>query len=285
MSLETQIEALEKALDADVIVIGNSWSSGRAYDLDWEAGRVFVEGVSLRAAKSRPRAAIVLACTGGHPSFAQTAVRAIRAHYATFDVVVPYMTNGAGALIALAADNILLHPYAGVGALDVGPINPQVPEMDSTVYEDVPALGGLGEVGPELVATLAAERHWKRMARNLARRLTTNTIDALLLDELGEELHLGSAELAEHGFSAALCNADSVEAVWSLYRDLEEVLGLLTEPPPRYSESDLANEVEFEPAFGLVGGLFASTAHRSEYIMDTGRPHPDTNVFAGEWAR
>ena len=289
MSRAKALARLEREFDSALFLVASSWSADRAHDMTADAGRVFLEAARRRQSRGKKfdRATVFVMGRGGHPAFAESVARALRAEYGDYDVIVPTMVNGAFSLIISGAEKIWLHPYAGVGAIDVGPVTQQGHEMDAIVYDDVPAMGGLGAADVEkLAGRLARERHWRRMSRNLAGRIGRDAVDvslALAVEDLGQELSLEAKDLCTFGFTAETLSGAAAKLVWSLYESLEMELGVRRKPSPRYTETDIAGEVEFEAAVGLEAACIETTRDCFSYVLDSGRPDPDTGVYHGEW--
>jgi hypothetical protein len=176
-----------------------------------------------------------------------------------------------------------MHHHGGVGAYDAGPLRADDVRLDHHLIDDVPALGGIHYADNDhtLPARLAAGMRERRLARALGERLADgDKLNALSHLRLGTDHGLGADELAEAGFEVEATDDD---ALWQLYLAAEEALGILSSPAPRYTESDIGTEVEFEPAVGLLGALVESRKSSYDFELDTGRPDPDTGRYAGAW--
>lgn len=266
-----------------VILIGASWRRDTATDLDLDAARAVI---ALVDELDRPeRVSIVLAARGGHVAFADTVSRTFRSLGTELELLVPTLVTGVGGLLALAAAQTFVHPYGGVGAYDAGPLIVDGGALSHDLIDDVPALGGIHyTTDPHLPARLAAGLRERRLARALADRLSGESIDHPHLSQLhlGTSVGLGAAELGEAGIDAQTLDDPDL---WALYRATESALGLREPPAPRYTESDLGDEVEFEPAVGLIGALVESAQTSLCFELDTGRPDPDSGRYSGAWNR
>lgn len=279
MTLNRLIKKLERGVDADVIVVAASWRDDIATDLDARAARFAAELVD----DVKHRALLVYMARGGDTAFADHLSRSLAARDISYDLAVPTLVNAAGTLLALRAERILLHPHGGIGAYDAGPLRVRDAMLSARTFDDVPALGGIQYAhDTSLPLRLAGGMRERRLSRAFAQRFAGGrAVDRLTQLELGDEVGFGAEELAAAGFEAQTWDH---APLWALFGELERQLGVLSVPKPAYTEADLADEVEFEPAVGLTGALVASRARIARYVLDTGSPHPDTGVFAGAWS-
>lgn len=291
-----EIARLEKVLGRTVFVVGNSVE--RSFEPDHEAVRVFAELAHQRSelGQKHSKAAVLVVGEGGLPCFAEGVARSLLAFWKGFDVIVATRTRGTASLLAIKAERVLLHPLGGIGACDAGPILPGNARIQPQLWDDIPAMGGV-DISHEygLPGRLSWHRHQCRMGRMLAERwgnqlsertgkdLTKGILNGLSQYELGTSLSLGVEELKGLGLDAALLTPSAQTLVWQLFRQFEGELELLRTPAPRYSASDLGDEVEFEPAMQWVAGAIESTIARANYEVDSGSPHPESGVLKGEW--
>lgn len=275
------IRALEEVSESAVVVIAASWRADLATDLDAQAARAFS---AVLDDASVDHLTLVCSLRGGEVAFADAVARSLRTRGITYDLAVPTLINGVGGLLALQARNVRIHPHGAVGAYDSGPLRIRQASMSPTLFDDVPALGGIRyEHDPSLPTRLAAGMQERRLARELAMRLAGEGVefDALSHLRLGAELGLDPAQLCAAGFTAETWDEPTL---WELFCALEDDLGLLARPTPAYTEADLGDEVEFEPAVGLLTAVIASSSRAMRYEVDTGSPDPDTGVYAGAWS-
>lgn len=277
------LEQIQNAYGAPAMLVAASSRDDLATDLDGSAARAFID--VFAPLDSPDELTLVVDARGGRTAFADTVIRTVRATGTSLHVVIPATSTGVSTLLAFAADRVTLHHYAGLGAYDVGPMRVDVEQVDHQLWDDIPALGGIDyEHDPQLPVRLADGLRERRLSRELARRLAASRdldIDALSVEHLGDRLALGASELVEAGLPAE----DSGESLlWEMTLAVEELLGSLETPPPRYTESDLGDEVEFEPAMGLPVALVESVERSLQYVLDTGRPHPKTGRYQGHWS-
>ena len=276
------IEAVEELRKSRVVVISSSWRHDMRHDLGVDGARAFVE---VFEGLERPDILSLFVVTrGGHAHFADQVIRTIRATNTKVEVLVPTFCNGVATLLAMYASGVALHPHGGIGAYDCGPMVADAARLDHDLMDYVPALGGVHyqQSDPYLPARLASGVRERKLARELALRICPDdeVIGGLSHATLGTSTGLGAAELAAMGVDAEIVD----EAVlWRLFCELEDVLELRAAPPPAYTESDLADEVEFEPAVQRTSAIIESSGSTLSFTIDTGRPAPDTGEFVGQW--
>ena len=274
MSLAELICGIEDLTEHDVLVLGSHWNKvERAHDLDARAARVAIDALDRLARDDSKRDHLLIYCVGrgGHPVFAQTVSRAAGAHWSTFRVYLPYFCSGFATQLALEADALSLHAYGALGAVDDG--NVSVLEARDEGSDFGPLEG-------------PATDEWRRLSRRVAERSIVRnehafSVDAFCHASIGREVGYSSRDLKAHGFDVE--TLDCADAAWTLFNQLEDELGLMQQLAPRYSASDIGDEVEFEMATGLTAGVIETRLDAYRYVMDTGRPHPDTGVYDGDW--
>lgn len=292
MSLEeirTAIGTLEEVLGLPVVLLTSSWRADRAVNLDRESARIVVDVVEAMELGDDPLA-IFVEGEGGYAGFADMALRALRGPGRALTAVVAHRVQSAFSVLALGADEILVHPYGGVGAYDAGLIGECYALPGGASTPAVAAPGGSEKAVRHQLQHALRQRHLLAMAqrKNLSGR-SPRARDAILAElnheRLGEELALSAPELdALEGLAARRVAADSADLIWELYRQIEDRLELRGEPRPRYTASDLlADEVEFEPALGVDGALFVGGGLGYAFELDTGSPDPDTGLYRGDW--
>ncbi|MFP4600152.1 MAG: hypothetical protein ACLFVJ_17985 [Persicimonas sp.] len=264
------IARLSEELGMPVITVAASWHGDNAVDLAEEGARAFVSVLEaeLEAARAdsdsdAEHVGLFLLGRGGFPVFAEGVWRVLRGRGLKAHAIVPYRADGAFTLIALTAERCLLHPYASLGAYDRCPIT----------------------------AVSASPGQQQKLARRLMERIVGGT-DAGLgarvarclgAESLGSQLGLASDELERLGIDSQITRGDRADLVWDLYRAYESELDILEPPTPRYTPSDVADEVEFEPATGLCAAIIEGSAQSVHFELDTGSPDPETGVLEGRW--
>lgn len=244
-------EALEARLQMPVVAFASSWRSDLAVDPDEAAARVLIDHLETLEFLTRPVALVVIG-RGGALGFSDLVYRATRR--AEVHTVVPYLVTGRVGLAALSGQSVALGRYGAVGAYDA-------PGAHRSLEVDEPSsrgfatrlLGGSAEVG--------------RLSRH----------------RLGEGQGLLADELAELGSRARPLDGPDDEAAWELFASYEEALGLRDAPTRRYRESDVGDEVEWEFATGVPGAFVETREASTTFLLDTGRPDPDTGRLTGSW--
>ena len=283
MSTLKILSRLERETGGDVISV--FWQNVPPHAFD--PGRLAARALKrcAVATKRKERVTLALAGRGGLAEFADHGMRALRAVYERVDVVVCGDVTAAGTLLALAADQTALSPLGSIGAYDAGPIGAGPNVLSPKVFDDVPAMGGIDLASePGLQGRLAYHRHEARVARNLAERLLTgdrrDLFSRLSFHELGDGTALDLRELSGFEFHR-------VSARWDeLHHKAEKTFGLpVEESTQRYSVTGLGDEVEFEPAEDVTVAIFESPRFSTTFVVDTGRPHPDTGNYLGDWTK
>lgn len=130
--LQTKLEALEKHLDADVLVYYGSLGPVSA-----NMFAKVIEDLKADAVK-RQKMYIILTTTGGSAEIVERYVNILRHHYQEINFIVPDYAYSAGTIFCMSGDSILMD-YLSV----LGPIDPQVPNKDGKY---VAALGYLYKI-------------------------------------------------------------------------------------------------------------------------------------------
>lgn len=284
LELQSLLGRLEKTAGLDVVVCGWSGGINAGMDPDRRAATEVQRCVEL---PRRDGVILLVAGRGGTASFADAAMRALRTAYDRIEVVVLSDVSAAGTLLALGAHRCYFAPNGALGAYDAGPQMPGPSRLTPREFDDVPAMMGIDLGGnPGFQARLAHMKHEARVARNLAERwlgdARRSMFSTLSVHELGDSLALDHLELDDPSFAP-------LPEAWR--RDVEEIQNMLEarlhadgkEEAPRYTASGIGEEVEFEPAEDIVVGLIASGSFESRFVVDSGRPHPETGVYVGIW--
>ncbi len=289
------LTALEDTFGVPVILIASRWREERAVDLDRRAARTFLEIFDAMPGEyDRPPETIglFLVGRGGRTTFVNAVARVLDGYGVDYRCFVPGIVNGAYTLLGLGAEEVVCHPYGGLGAYDAPPARRLEGRIDvETLGALRPHLDGESEgIGGEL-PRLAQAAHLRSLARWQLERVVDGTDDGvgarvareLPVARLGAEVALGASDLAGLGVEARRADEAEREVMWRLYREVEADLGLRGEVPERYTESELAEEVEFEPARVIPGAIIESAYSSGVFQLDTGSPDPQTNMLDGTW--
>lgn len=293
----TIVSELETSLGVPTFAFFANWSGEYSVDADEEAGRLLTSMIidRLRCEKVDD-VAIVLGGRGGYPAFADTVLRAVDQLDVRLQAIVPCRIGGAVGLVAVGADQVTIHPGAGISAVDSGLCVVPRRSLDASLIPHCPvdpldlALVDQGE--EPLFARLAHDRLIRSGQRRLAGRLTASGsvdeagVDALLESTLGEGMTVGATELVELGIDARVAPVPLAEQLEELLDWATETVQLFAEPEERFEVSEsLADEVEFEPATTVAAATIVGVEAVWLHELDTGSPDPDAPRLLGKWRR
>lgn len=284
------LSQLENSLGVPTVAFFANWAGEYSVDADEEAGRLLTQIVVDRLRKeSSDAVALVLGARGGYPAFADVVLRTVRHLDVDLQAVIPWRIDGAASLIAIAADQVLLHPQAGVGPVDSGLCVVPKKELDASLIDYCPVepmqIGAL-EQGEEVeLARLTHDRFVRHQQRRMAERYApVSGVPKLVEEWLGRGGTLGRSELVERGIDARVTPAPLAEQLEELREWARQALHLFRRPEERFQFSgELADEVEFEPAMDVAAGAIASIDRVWLHELDTGSPDPHAPRLLGEW--
>ncbi len=287
------LSELADAMGMPVVAVVSGWFGDHVVNLDELAARAFIDVLDgeLEHHDDTDHIGLFLLGRGGFPAFADGLWRALRGHGLASTAVVPYRIDGAHSLVALSAEERLFHPHGALGAYDRRPLGRVKARLDADVVFGLGEMPALGIDDPATIAEIAYERRQAQLAHHVMARMVGGTDSgvgarierAMNARALGTELGLSAGELERLGLDCQTLADERAALVWQLFEAYEVELELLEPPTPRYTESDVANEVEFVPATGVTGALIEGAHQSLCYELDTGRPDPDTNMLDGEW--
>lgn len=243
---------LEERLQMPVVAFASSWRSDLAVDPDETAARVVIDFLEEAGFLDHP-VALVMIGRGGELGFCDLIFRAARG--VELHTIVPYLVTGRVGLAALAGSSVALGRYGAIGAYDAPGAHP----------------------------SLRVEAH---ASRSFVGRLLSDVgddADGLSTSRLGQGQGLLANELAQIGAQSRSLDGADDDAAWNLFAAYEQSLGLRGSPRHRYSESDVGDEVEWEFATGVPGAFVESASASSVFVLDTGRPDPDSGRLFGNW--
>jgi len=288
------LTALEDTFGVPIILIASRWRESRAVDLDREAARTFLEIFEgLPGEYDRPPETIglFLVGRGGRPAFVNSVYRVLEGFDCDYRCFVPGVVNGTYTLLALGAEEIVCHPYGGLGAYDAPPARDLRGRLDLETLQAVRPHLGEDDSETENLPRLAEMAHLRTLARQQLERVVDGTESGagarvareMTVDRLGRELALGPDELDGLGIDCRPTDEAERDVLWRLHREVEVDLGLRGEPPKRYTDAEIGEEVEFEPAKAVPGAIIESTYRSAVYNLDTGEPDPETGMLKGDW--
>jgi hypothetical protein len=304
---------LSDEIGMPVIAVANGWCGNNVVNLGEEGARAFIEVLDAElaaqpetSADAPEPVALFLVGRGGYPAFADGVWRALTGRGLEVTAIVPHRVDGALSLLALSSQHRLMHPYGALGAYDRRPLGRLEAKLDADVVRGLAGLaeGGMAEGGlagagvaklglddVTSLSQIAGERRYAQLSRHLMKRMLGGTESGLgarverdlCADLLGADLALSANELDKLGLVTAVAEGRSSELVWQLYRAYERELEVLEVAMPRFTQSQVADEVEFAPATGLTGAVIEGVHDQLIFELDTGSPHPDTGMLKGEW--
>lgn len=290
------LTALEDSFGVPIVLIASRWREERAVDLGRQAARILHEifdGLPGEYDRPPEQLGLFLVGQGGRPEFVNSVTRMLAGFDVAYRCFVPGVINGAYTLLALGGDEVVVHPYGGLGAFDAAPARRIAGRLD---LETLSALREHTIEGDEALAgslpRLAEMAHLRRLARRQLGRVVDGIDEGtgarvareMTVDRLGRELALGVRELENIGVPARRADEAERDVMWELHEAVESKLGLRGPVPERYTEAELAEEVEFEPAREVCGAVIESAYHSAVFELDTGSPDPETNMLKGRWS-
>lgn len=315
------IAKLSDMLDMPVVSVVSGWIGDRRVDFGEDALRAFLHVFDAElAASSQPcdEVAVFLVGRGGYPEFAQGLCRAFRGRKIRATAVIPTQINGTLALAALGMSERVMHPYAALGAYDCPPLCGARSTPGADTLRELDALCGQDQrarqpdssiIAPADLVAIANQRSQARRARQVLGRLLNKAArqtgvdadaeigaglstqgevsarveSALSWRALGDRLALSASELDALGVRSRSASSASSALIWELFESYERDLNVLRPAVPRYTESAIADEVEFTPAMEITGAVIEGAHQKFVYELDTGRPDPETGVLNGAW--
>ncbi len=286
-SRQRALTRLEKALGTDVIAV--AWAVAETHGLDPNRATARVAQRCATAPRRKPAVTLFVSGQGGCASFADYTIRALRSLYERVDVIVASDVAGAGTLLALGADTCFIAGAGALGAYDSGPRLPGPARLTPREFNDVPAMGGVDlESEPGLQGRLAFHRHESRIARNLAERWLGEDRRSLFVSlsahDLGDSTAIGPEELDDSRIVRASDEvADAATKAQEIYDFLLRIDG--DDTLVQYTADGLGDEVEFEAAMDIPVACVESVRFSSVFLVDSGRPHPETRLYVGRWTK
>lgn len=284
------IKKIEQIRGSSVICFLTSLRPGVPSQIADDSVRVFFDHLALLPARPVEKLDIFLCSNGGSGTVPWRLVSLFREFAKAFNVLIPYRAYSAASLIALGADEIIMHPFAELGPIDPTVSNEFNPVETSTgrrlgiSVEDVKAYVNFikSTVGitheDELIKAieiLAQQVHplalgnverFISQSRMIARKILEthiNKIDKHTIDEIVENM---ASKLYFHGHPINRreakddlklkvnldLSAELETAIWDLYKDYE---------------TEFQNTETFNPAGDLGAMIGQSGPLQKEYQL------------------
>lgn len=224
-----------------------------------ESGMVpeLIKHIDAIEQESRNKIGLFIISNGGDPIVALRIITLLRARFSEIAVIIPFTAYSAATLIALGADEIIMHPYANLGPLDVQ-LRFQVTQQDGAVsermlsYEDIIKYFDLAkEVGitDQKFIDKAFERFTLEFPASFlgfakrSSQLGLTVAEKLLLMHMkdsGEVRRISEAlnskyyshgypvnqkEAEELGLAALVCNKEIQKTIWDMYLSYSDEMG------------------------------------------------------------
>lgn len=259
------IKELQEARGTKVISFITSTREGLDFPIAMDSVRKVFEHVNgVSSKKEKPKIDLFIHSNGGNSIVPWKLVTLIRDYCSEFRLLVPHRAFSAATLIALGADEIVMHPMGMLGPTDptvTNPFNPQNPrnpnELLGISVEDVSAYiklvkedFGITHEDELIQAVNALAQHVHPLAlgnvkrfhsqsRMLAKKLLelhmSDKDDAHKIAELVDNLNsklffhghpIHYKEAQKLGLKVKLANKEEQELMWKLYLAYEEEMHL-----------------------------------------------------------
>ncbi len=283
---------LENSLGVPTFAYVAHWGGEYAVDADEEAGRLLTTAIVDRARGSDiEEVALILCGRGGEAVFADMVLRTLEHLEVGLKVVVADRVDGAIATVALGADEITMHPRAGVGAVDGGLLVVPGRPLDAGLWRYRERFAGIAsgdtDAGDDVLPRLAHDEFHRAEQSGVAHRwLDDGVAMAFTAARLGKAGTATVRRLMEAGLAARVAPGPLAEQLDELLAWAREGLHLYRSPGERFRVSDeWGEEVEFEPATAVNVGAILTVDSAWVREVDTGSPDPYAPRLRGHWRR
>jgi hypothetical protein len=139
------LEQIESLRQSKVIAFLTSLRPGLPAQIGDDSVRVFFDHLLLLPERPVKKLDIFLVSNGGSGTVPWRLVSLFREFAESFSVLIPYRAYSAATLLALGANEIVMHPFGEMGPIDpkvaneFNPINPQTQQLIGISVEDVKA--------------------------------------------------------------------------------------------------------------------------------------------------
>jgi len=139
------IREIERIRGSKVICYLTSVRPNLAAQIAQDAVRVFFDHLRLLPERPVQKIDIFICSNGGNGTVPWRIISLLREYAATVGAILPYRAYSAATMLALGADEIVMHPFAEMGPIDptvtneYNPIDPQTNQRTGISVEDVKA--------------------------------------------------------------------------------------------------------------------------------------------------
>jgi hypothetical protein len=206
---------------------------------------------------ARNKIGLFIISNGGDPIVALRIITLLRARFSEIAVIVPFTAYSAATLISLGADEIIMHPYANLGPLDMQ-LRIKFEQQDGAIkerllsYEDIIKYFDLAkEIG--ITDQRFLDKAFERLTLEIpasylggakrSSQLGLTVAEKLLLMHMKDsgEVHrisealnskyyshgypVNQKEAKELGLNASVCNDEIQEIIWKMYLSYADEMG------------------------------------------------------------
>ena len=280
---KTIYEKIEKIRKRPLIAYVTSIRPGSSVWMATDIIPFFIE--QINKIKDSDSVDILILSNGGDPIVSWRIMSILREKFKHIAVLVPYTAYSAATLLALGADEIIMHPYANLGPLDPQLSFPDKDGKPKTVsYEDItkyidfvkdmsnnePSIitDALDKLTKELSPTLigfakrSSSLGLTMCEKLLAPHMTDKTKIKSIIDSLNNNYYhhgypLSRKEATNLGLPIAKSSQELEDLLWSLYKDYAEEMSFNI---PHNPELLITNTIEkHPPKLGEINNLKIKT--------------------------
>ncbi|MCZ3380487.1 SDH family Clp fold serine proteinase [Rhizobium sp. AG207R] len=139
------IDQIERLRGSKVICYLTSVRSNLGANISQDAVRIFFDHLRLLPERPIKKIDLFICSNGGDGTVPWRIISLLREYAETVGVILPYRAYSAATMLALGADEIVMHPFAEMGPIDptvtngYNPIDPQTNQRIGISVEDVKA--------------------------------------------------------------------------------------------------------------------------------------------------
>src|SRR5580658_5745100 len=177
---KTQLKRISELRGRDVLVFAADINKGiQQISIDYSDLLPFTDQLSNLKGKQLD---LILETPGGSGEVAEDLVKAMRGKYEDVAVIVPGYAKSAGTIMAMAADEILLGPFSGLG-----PIDAQIFYQGKQFSADA-LLEGMEKIKKEVSDTGTLNRAYIPILQGISPGELQNAENALSREDLGHSM-------------------------------------------------------------------------------------------------